>query len=267
MKATQKMINGRKLHSWRPQLPDHRDYPFRAGLQGPAPVSLPTRVEPIARHARIHDQGMTNSCVGHAVTTALEVAMGFSGDTGQLSRNMAYYHARSYIGETEVDEGCYIRDAFRGLMDFGVSRETNWRWSSLTITKRPTVTAEKHAVLMLGEIRKAGIIYEAPRTLTDIKAALAVGQVVVFGFVVYENIFNITETDNILLPPSPVSNMQPLGGHAVLADGYDDATGLVSVQNSWGRDWGDDGYFLMPYQWFTDPNYLTGDFWTCRKTA
>lgn len=265
MKLSHRIINGRKLHSWRPQLPDHRDYAFRAGLQGPLPASLPPRVEPLARHARVHDQGMTNSCVGHAVTTALEVAMGFSGDSGQLSRLMAYYHARSYIGETNVDEGCYIRDAFRGLKQFGVSRETNWRWSELSVTKKPTVTAMKHAALMREEILKAGIVYEAPKTLTDIKAALAIGQPVVFGFVVYENIFDISENNNVLeIPPW---DSQPLGGHAVLADGYDDETGLVSVQNSWGRSWGNDGYFLMPYEWFTNPNYLTGDFWTCRQTA
>lgn len=262
MKEVQRVVNGYKVHSWRPQLPDHRDRQFRPGFM--AYSTLPSRVDPLAKSTRIHDQGMTNSCVGHAVTTAIEHAMKLPpGDTGQLSRMMCYYHARNYIGETHLDEGCYIRDAFKGVINYGVSPETNWRFTQANLTKHPTITALRHAGLMKDRIRDAGISYEVPKTLSDIKAALSFGQVVVFGFVVYDFIFSMP-SDFILRMPG--SGDIPIGGHAVLADGYDDASGTLSVQNSWGRSWGKDGYFFMPYEWFTDPNYLTGDFWTCRRT-
>ncbi len=37
------------------------------------------------------------------------------------------------------------------------------------------------------------------------------------------------------------------GGHAVLLVGYDDAAQCFIVKNSWGRDWGESGYFRIAY--------------------
>jgi C1A family cysteine protease len=54
-----------------------------------------------------------------------------------------------------------------------------------------------------------------------------------------------------------------LGGHAVLAVGYDDFYQRFMVQNSWGTSWGIKGYFTMPYAYLLDPN-LSSDFWTVR---
>ena len=36
------------------------------------------------------------------------------------------------------------------------------------------------------------------------------------------------------------------------------------VRNSWGTDWGQNGYFTMPYAYLADRN-LSDDFWTVRK--
>jgi hypothetical protein len=52
-----------------------------------------------------------------------------------------------------------------------------------------------------------------------------------------------------------------LGGHAVLAVGYDDASQRFIVSNSWGSGWGMKGYFTIPYSYLTDNN-LADDFWT-----
>jgi C1A family cysteine protease len=62
--------------------------------------------------------------------------------------------------------------------------------------------------------------------------------------------------------PSP--NEQLLGGHAVLAVGYDDSQRRFIVRNSWGKDWGMQGYFTIPYAYLLDDN-LADDFWTIRQ--
>ncbi|MBK5273473.1 MAG: hypothetical protein JJE30_00260 [Desulfuromonadales bacterium] len=55
-----------------------------------------------------------------------------------------------------------------------------------------------------------------------------------------------------------------LGGHAVMAVGYDDKAKRFTVRNSWGPDWGKKGYFTMPYDYLADRN-LSDDFWTVRQ--
>ena len=62
------------------------------------------------------------------------------------------------------------------------------------------------------------------------------------------------------------------GYHFVLAVGYDDATGLLEIQNSWGPHFGDGGYGYLPYALFgptqdtliADPSVLAEDPWTLR---
>jgi C1A family cysteine protease len=54
-----------------------------------------------------------------------------------------------------------------------------------------------------------------------------------------------------------------VGGHAVMAAGYDDTKKLILVRNSWGASWGQKGYFWMPYAYISDPK-LASDFWTIR---
>jgi C1A family cysteine protease len=61
----------------------------------------------------------------------------------------------------------------------------------------------------------------------------------------------------------PVHTEKEVGGHAVVAVGYDDVQGRFRIRNSWGASWGQGGYFTMPYQYLLDEN-LSDDFWTIR---
>ena len=48
--------------------------------------------------------------------------------------------------------------------------------------------------------------------------------------------------------PSPTDTL--LGGHAVCIVGYDDSRSIFIGRNSWGKSWGDRGYFYIPYDYY-----------------
>jgi C1A family cysteine protease len=95
------------------------------------------------------------------------------------------------------------------------------------------------------------------------KLCLATGYPFVFGFSVYES-FETEEVAITGIIPMPSKDEQLLGGHAVMACGYNDTVQRFMIRNSWGVDWGQKGYCEMPYQYLQDRN-LSDDFWTIRR--
>ena len=84
------------------------------------------------------------------------------------------------------------------------------------------------------------------------------------GFVVYSSIPGIgAGTGDI---PFPAAADYAVGGHAIVAMGYDDHRtigeheGALKIRNSWGREWGEDGYGWLPYEYVL--RGLAVDFWS-----
>ncbi len=50
------------------------------------------------------------------------------------------------------------------------------------------------------------------------------------------------------------------GAHAMLVVGYDDAMNAFKVVNSWGPDWGNQGFVWIDYKAFEEANNLESDF-------
>lgn len=81
--------------------------------------------------------------------------------------------------------------------------------------------------------------------LETLKGCLASGFPFVFGFTVYQS-FESQQVAQTGIMPMPAPSEKVVGGHAVLAVGYDDSTQHFIVRNSWGDGWGLKGYFMMP---------------------
>lgn len=173
------------------------------------------------------------------------------------SRLFIYWNEREMEGTIESDSGAQIRDGIKSVVKQGVCHESQWGYDINKFRVKPPVEcytdALRHQVLQYLSIRQ---------TLDQLKGCLASGYPIIFGFMVYDSF----ETDTVSktgVVPMPAANENLLGGHAVLAVGYDDATQRFIVRNSWGEDWGQQGNFTMPYAYLTNPN-LASDFWTIR---
>ncbi|MGH7139055.1 MAG: C1 family peptidase, partial [Pirellulales bacterium] len=103
------------------------------------------------------------------------------------------------------------------------------------------------------------------QNLADMKGCLAEGFPFVYGFTVHESFESpdVAKGPDAGWVPMPRDGEQVLGGHAVMAVGYDDDDRVFICRNSWGDGWGAAGYFFMPYAYLLDDN-LSADFWTIR---
>ena len=138
--------------------------------------------------------------------------------------------------------------------------ETDWPYDITLFAVEPPPSAyadaASHKLLQYQRV--------LPR-LNQIKSCLAAGFPFVFGFTVYESF----ESDAVAatgVVPMPGTSESVLGGHAVMAAGYDDSQMRLIVRNSWGSGWGQAGYFTMPYAYVLDSD-LASDFWTLRSVA
>jgi C1A family cysteine protease len=234
---------------WIPDLPDSRDYPYSRYFK--IPKKLPSLVDLRYKCSEVEDQGILGSCTAQALIGAMEYLDEHKLD---MSKLFLYFNERVLEGTVNYDSGAMIRDGVKSLNKQGVCTEALWPYNILMFKKKPTdecyTEAEKHQI----------ISYLRLYDLQEIKACLAEGYPVTFGFSVYES---FDETEETGQTPMPSPGERVIGGHAVLAVGYDDSKQCLIVRNSWGKNWGLNGYFYLPYDYIT-PEY-SEDYWTIRE--
>jgi C1A family cysteine protease len=243
-------------YGWLPDLPDQRDYLF--GARRPSAAVLPKHVDLRSTCPPVFDQGQLGSCTANALAGALgfleyKDQLAYT----QLSRLFIYYNERSIEHTVKTDSGAMLRDGIKALAVQGVCAEKSWPYVITKFAAKPLPACYKEG--LLHQITS----YERLMTLQDMRSCLAAGFPFVFGFTVYEAFESlvVAKTGKV---PMPTPTERALGGHAVAAVGYDDASKHFIVRNSWGPGWGLQGYFLMPYAYLTDRN-LSDDFWTIRR--
>jgi C1A family cysteine protease len=242
-------------YGWVPDLPDQRDHIFSA----PAPVlgTLPPSVDLRSQYpTTIYDQGQLGSCTANAIGAAFEFDLLKQGLSDFMpSRLFIYYNERVILGTVDSDSGAMIRDGIKSVRKQGVCTEDDWKYDIERFIEKPPASCYESA------LDNQALAYQRiPQTLNQMRGCLAHGFPFVFGFTVYES-FESPEVARTGEAPLPGAGEAVLGGHAVLAVGYDDAAARFTVRNSWGPDWGDGGYFTLPYAYLTDRG-LASDFWT-----
>jgi C1A family cysteine protease len=242
-----------KGYGWKPDERDDRDLMFAA----PQPVlaALPPKVDLREGCSPVYDQGHLGSCTANAIGAAFQFAQQKQGLTDLMpSRLFIYYNEREMEGTVGEDSGAMIRDGIKSVNKLGTCHEDTWKYDIGRFTEKPDDVSYTEAL----EHQATGYRRVAP-DLPQMQGCLASGRPFVFGFSVYDS-FESPEVASTGEVPMPGADEQLRGGHAVLAVGYDDSTQRFLVRNSWGDQWGDGGYFTMPYEYLTNPD-LAQDFW------
>ena len=241
-------------YGWKPDLPDGRDHLF-------APVravaDLPPAVDLRAGCSAVEDQSTIGSCTGQAIAGALEYLDNKAGHPCDLSRLYIYYQERLLENTIQQDAGAMIRDGIKACAAVGVPLESLWPYVIAKFARKPTKAADTDAA------KRKITSYRRVTGLDDVLHCLADGNPVVFGFSVYESFESDTVAKSGIVP-MPGKTERLLGGHAVLAVGYNQADKRLIVRNSWGTGWGDKGYFTLPFGYVKNRN-LSDDFWVVTK--
>ena len=241
---------------WVHDLPDHRDFLYSAIR--PIPAKLPASVDLRPSCPPIEDQGQLGSCTANALVGALEfLEIKDKMPLVDLSRLFVYYNERVIEHTVQSDAGAQLRDGIKTLAKLGVCTEKKWPYIIAKFKVKPTPACYKEA------LQHQITDYHRLTTLDDMRSCLADGYPFVFGFTVYES-FETQEVAQTGVVPMPQRTERMLGGHAVVAVGYDDTQKRFIVRNSWGTGWGMQGYCTMPYAYVANPS-LAADFWTVRR--
>jgi hypothetical protein len=220
------------------------------------------------------DQGQAGSCVGCAVSVLMAHVRGVA----PRSALQAYWNARLYIGETDRDEGAYIRHGIQAISEYGLGRSVWWPYDDSKVLVDPPLTVD------LDALKRKIFSYHRLVTPNDYKACLAAGFPFTIGFMVYSNFMSehVARTGVVNMPQP---GEYPEGGHAVTCYGYIGnfrstewaqrirnmgyaetfiPESVYVFRNSWGVLWGAGGDFVMDARSVENPN-LFWDGWTIRR--
>lgn len=245
-----------KKYGWHRDMPDPRDLKYVA----PHMASLPDNLDMRDQMPDVYDQGNLGSCTAHATSAIihfLEIKEQ-KPKVFQPARLAVYYNTRVLEGTVNYDSGASIRNSIKSVVKWGFCDENLWPYQISKFKRKPNQRVYKES------LPNRVTQYETvDQDLNTLKTCLAAGNLFTFGFSVYDS-FESDEVSSTGIMTMPHANENILGGHAITAVGYDDHKQWFIIRNSWGHNWGDKGYFYMPYAFIQNHQYCD-DFWTIKS--
>ena len=257
---------------------DHRDV---IRTYGPSEIPSNPKHELVKYISHVYDQGGLHSCTAHILCSAyglesnrqfLESSNRRSVDSNTIeysmeindtikyfdrSRLFLYFNSRSYKHNTEKNVGLSFRDCFKAMKQYGLCSETLWPYDELKFSVLPTYICYQNGM--------GNYIVKYARLEQDIdqfRACLNAGYPFSVGFELYSSFRELENTTSGLMPMPTKDEirLKQFTLHAVLAVGYDDYAKRITLLNSWGKGFGMEGFFFMPYEYILNKERAY-DFW------
>lgn len=247
-----------RRYGWKRDSLDHRDRVLQTALKD-GPIAPHSDLRLSGFMPPIYDQLQEGSCTGNSISAGVDFERRRQGEPFMTpSRQFIYWNERNMEGTVPQDAGAMIRDGIKVVASLGVCPESEW----------PYIDDGQHFILKpsdqcFADALKFRTVQYSRVTQSEyhVRHCLSILQrPVIFGFSVFES-FESDEVAKTGIVSMPGPGERPIGGHAVVAVGHDDPSRMFLIRNSWGPDWGQNGYFQMPYDYLLNPN-LASDFWT-----
>lgn len=232
-------------------MPDSID--IRDWIYQPSLLPVPPVLVNCVKVPEILDQGQEGACTGFALAAVANYLLHNQEQSRRVSPRMLYEMARRYDEwPGEWYEGSSARGAMKGWLRHGVAQRSMWG-DAQKGTSHMTRAVVQDAMKCPG-----GAYYRVNhRQVRDMHAALAEVGILYVTLMVHDGWFvpgpgrvtiNYKEggRQKKLALPIITRKGRADGGHAVAIVGYAEQ-GFI-IQNSWGPDWGEGGFALLPYE-------------------
>lgn len=201
----------------------------------------------------VYNQGNLGACTGFASAKGfLPTIRNIRGlTTPEMSALYVYYYERLAERTVNSDAGATLCDAMYVLRKRGCATEMADPYVPASFTVAPTPAAEREAPQYAVRLPSRLVTHE------DRLHCLSTGRPFIGGIECFRSLLGpmAARTGIVELPGW---REQPQGGHAVCFVGFT-TDGHFIVRNSWGADWGDQGYFYLPFAYVERHGF---DFWT-----
>jgi len=210
----------------------------------------------------VKNQGTVQSCAAFAATAIIEFQKRKRSETTHeydLSEALLYEISTYETNQTPSScrqAGRRFSDIINALKSFGIPREDCHPYDKVCESPPSTFGGESplwcehwDELSSLNKIKDAVAIDTLD--LKALKNAIYVAPVLV-GMIVFSDFFSYSG-GVYEHPPSEGESIE--GYHAVVLVGYNDEKNALELRNSWGEDWGEDGYAWMSYDLVTAGEY------------
>jgi C1A family cysteine protease len=248
-----------------------------AEVENPPPLPIPLKKDLRKWCSPIENQGGLGSCTAHAAAGVVEYYQRkLYGMHIDSSRLFIYKTTRNLMGVIG-DTGAWLRTTMAALVLCGAAPEKYWPYSD----RNPDFDQEPPAFIYALADNYEALRYvchdpwhkriNPNHVLWRVLWSIARGIPVMFGFYGFPSFWQSRNTGEI---PYPCKGENIQWGHAIVAVGYDfrkkiknaecpdekTTKGALLIRNSWGRNWGDNGYGWLPFKYVR--KRLALDFWS-----
>jgi hypothetical protein len=196
----------------------------------------------------VRDQRGVECCLAIALADAIGSYAGMS----ERSAMFIHYNARKLVGHENHNVAVRPEQALAAVARFGVCCESIWPNLHADYRQRPPPEAFAAA-------QPAAFETIRPERAALLESLAAARPVVICLRIFPSNNLSFRATGNapngVITPPEPGEDA--VRNHAVLLVGYDHRSDHFILRNSFGADWGQDGYGFLP------STYLFGANCTC----
>lgn len=216
----------------------------------PRPVTVDS-VDMRPMFTAVRNQGELGACTVFAMVGVYEYLLKkLQMEKTDLSEHFVYYNVSVGSDGEPVDDGSSLFAVATSMSEHGICLEELCRYDS-TLSRPSQEAYEEAQNHLVKKVKNVPIGADQTANHKAITSALAEGYPVIISLKLYDSFG--TGIRGFVSRPTPEEKQQDKhGNHAMVLCGFSDEEKVYIVRNSWGTDFGDQGYCYIPYSYVDD---------------